>query len=89
MVIRSSFARLPSRRLRAGRILGLIGGLAGLLVVPAAYFRALKVDPSAQKIPTILLMLVFFPACGWLCGFLAGVVGAMVIDRIRSDASTN
>lgn len=76
--------RPPSPRLRAGRLLGGLFGLVGLLIVPAAYFRMIAADPRARSVPMFLIMLLFFPGCAALVGFLVGGAGAALLERFRT-----
>jgi hypothetical protein len=87
MPIRHRFARPPSRRLQVGRVLGAVFGLAGLLVVPAAYFQLIARDPRCRSVPMFLLLLLFFPCIGGLIGFLAGVLGTAIVDLTQHDRS--
>ena len=87
MHVRHRFARPPSRRLRVGRLLGMIFGLVGLLIVPAAYFQLIARDPRCRSVPMFLLLLVFFPCVSGLIGFLAGVLGTAIADLTQHDRS--
>jgi len=82
-------AREPSRRLRVGRLLGAIFGLAGLLCVPTVYFQLIARDPRCRSVPMFLLMLLFFPCLSGLIGFLAGVLGTTVADLTQHDRTTD
>lgn len=79
--------RPASLRLRAGRLLGGLCGLAGLLCVPAAYFSLIGRDPRCRSLPMFLLLLLFFPCLGGLIGLLSGVLGAAIVELSRHDRS--
>ena len=81
--------RPPSRRLQAGRFLGGIFGLVGLLCVPAAYFQLITRDPRCRSVSMFLLLLIFFPCLSALLGLLAGVLGSTVVDLTQHDRTTD
>ena len=81
--------RPPSRRLQAGRFLGVIFGLVGLLCVPAAYFQLVARDPRCRSVSMFLLLLIFFPCLSALLGLLAGVLGSAVVDLTQHDRTTD
>ena len=88
MPFRLSDPRVPSLRLRAGRLLGGLFGVMGFLCVPAAYFALIARDPRCRTVPMFLLLLLFFPCVSSLIGFLAGVFGASVVQLTRHDRSS-
>ena len=79
----------PSHRLQAGRFLGGIFGLVGLLCVPAAYFQLVARDPRCRSVSMFLLLLIFFPCLSALLGLLAGVLGSAVVDLTQHDRTTD
>ena len=81
--------RPPSRRLQAGRVLGGLFGLVGLLGVPAVYFQLIARDPRCRSVPMFLLLLVFFPCLSALIGLLIGVLGGAVADLTQHDRPTD
>ncbi len=81
--------RPPSRRLQAGRFLGGLFGLVGLLGVPAVYFQLIARDPRCRSVPMFLLLLIFFPCLSALIGLLAGVLGSTVVDLTQHDRMTD
>jgi hypothetical protein len=81
--------RPPSRRLQAGRFLGGIFGLVGLLCVPAAYFQLIARDPRCRSVPMFLLLLIFFPCLSALIGLLIGALGSTVVDLTQHDRTTD
>ncbi len=81
--------RPPSRRLQAGRFLGGLFGLVGLLGVPAVYFQLIARDPRCRSVPMFLLLLIFFPCLSALIGLLIGVLGSTVVDLTQHDRMTD
>jgi ABC-type transport system involved in cytochrome c biogenesis permease subunit len=81
--------RPPSRRLQAGRFLGGIFGLVGLLCVPAAYFQLIARDPRCRSVSMFLLLLIFFPCLSALLGLLIGAFWGAVVDLTRHDRTTD
>ena len=79
----------PSRRLQAGRFLGGLFGLVGLLGVPTVYFQLIAHDPRCRSVPMFLLLLVFFPCLSALIGLLIGVLGSTVVDLTQHDRPTD
>jgi len=79
----------PSRRLQAGRFLGGLFGLVGLLGVPTVYFQLIAHDPRCRSVPMFLLLLVFFPCLSALIGLLIGVLGSTVADLTQHDRPTD
>ena len=79
----------PSSRLQAGRFLGGLFGLVGLLGVPAVYFQLIARDPRCRSVPMFLLLLVFFPCLSALIGLLIGVLGSTVVDLTQHDRPTD
>ena len=80
---------IPSRRLQAGRFLGGLFGLVGLLGVPAVYFQLIARDPRCRSVPMFLLLLVFLPCLSALIGLLIGVLGGAVADLTQHDRPTD
>jgi hypothetical protein len=81
--------RPPSRRLQAGRVLGGLFSLVGLLGVPAVYFQLIARDPRCRSVPMFLLLLVFFPCLSALIGLLIGALGSTVVDLTQHDRPTD
>lgn len=79
----------PSRRLQAGRFLGRLFGLVGLLGVPAVYFQLIARDPRCRSVPMFLLLLVFLPCLSALIGLLIGALGSTVVDLTQHDRPTD
>ena len=79
----------PSRRLQAGRFLGGLFGLVGLLGVPTVYFQLIARDPRCRSVSMFLLLLIFFPCLSALLGLLAGVLSSAVVDLTRHDRTTD